>query len=63
MTPRPIEQLAADMANEMRRLPCRRTKNCIHCALIREHEAHAERMKASQALRSAADIPGERHDG
>lgn len=60
---RSIDDLAAEMADELRRLPCRRTRNCVHCALIREHEAHVERMKASQALRAVADNPGERHDG
>ncbi|HZO14116.1 MAG TPA: hypothetical protein VFB62_12680 [Polyangiaceae bacterium] len=63
MNARPLEELASDMADELRRLPCRRSRNCIHCALIREHEEHVERAKASQALRAVADNPGERHDG
>jgi hypothetical protein len=57
MTPRSLEEIAADMAAELRRLHCRKhtDAHCPRCTPVSEFDAWLERQKAEHAK--------ERHGG
>jgi hypothetical protein len=65
-----IETIAAMLAEELRRLPCRvdhSKERCKKCEALALHAAHvaiiqSPKLAANAALRAAADNPGERHD-
>lgn len=74
MTDPTFDAIAARLAAELRRLPCRSREKCEHCAALAEYDQYVARRAIVQtpavaaeqvrkALRAAADHPGERHDG
>jgi hypothetical protein len=68
--PLTIDTIAAMLAEELRRLPCRvdhAKEPCKKCEALALYAAHVSivqtpKVAAQAALRAVADQPGERHD-